>query len=85
MLLWFISLLVYIINPIAGEISGYFAWVLLKFDMLVVDFFWNLDYSVYKLDFWIYKQEFFIHYFLVMILLDLYSQKKDKNEQKEAV
>lgn len=83
MLLWFLSLLLYIIFPLAWEVSWYFAWVLLKFDMLMVNFFGNLDFAVYKINFWIYRQEFFMLYFLIMIFLVLFFKKETK--QKRAV
>lgn len=83
MLTGFISILFYFITPTAGIIAWYFAWVLLKYDMLMVDYFWNLDFSVYKLDFWIYKTQFFILYFLVMIFLVLYFQSNSKQKKEQ--
>lgn len=82
MLLGFISIIFYYISPFAWEISWYFAWVLLKYDMLMVEFFWNLDFSVYKIDFGIYKTQFFILYFLIMVFLVLYFQN-NSTEKKE--
>lgn len=82
MALGFISIIFYYISPIAWEISGYFARIFLKFDMLMVDFFWNLDFSVVEFDFWIYKTQLFILYFLVMIFLVLYF-RENVNTKKE--
>ncbi len=82
MALGFISIIFYYISPILWEISGYFARIFLKFDMLMVDFFWNLDFSVVEFDFWIYKTQLFILYFLVMIFLVLYF-RENVNTKKE--
>ena len=83
MLAGFISIMLYFIAPIAWIISWYFAWVLLKYDMLMVAFFWNLDFAVYKIDFWIYKTQFFILYFLIMIFLVLYFQNNSKQKKEQ--
>ena len=82
MALGFISIIFYYISPIAWEISWYFARIFLKFDMLMVDFFWNLDFSVVEFDFWIYKTQLFILYFLIMIFLVLYF-RENVNTKKE--
>jgi hypothetical protein len=80
MLLGFISIIVYLVSPLFWEIIWYLTWLLLKFDMLVVDFFWNLEFSVFKYDFWIYRTEFLILYFLISIFLLLYFNAKKKEE-----
>ena len=82
MALGFISIIFYYIYPVLWEISGYFARIFLKFDMLMVDFFWNLDFSVVEFDFGIYKTQLFILYFLVMIFLVLYF-RENVNTKKE--
>ncbi len=80
MLLGFISIIVYLVSPLFWEIIWYLTWLLLKFDMLVVDFFWNLEFSVFKYDFWIYRTEFLILYFLISIFLLLYFNTNKKEE-----
>jgi hypothetical protein len=80
MLLGFISIIVYLVSPLFWEIIWYLTWLLLKFDMLVVDFFWNLEFSVFKYDFWIYRTEFLILYFLISIFLFLYFNTNKKEE-----
>ena len=81
MLLGFISIIVYFVSPIFWEIIWYFTWLLLKFDMLVVDFFWNLEFSVFKYDFWIYKTEFLVLYFILSVFMLLYFNAKKKEEK----
>lgn len=81
MLLGFISIIVYFVSPLFWEIIWYFTWLLLKFDMLVVDFFWNLEFSVFKYDFWIYKTEFLILYFISSVFLLLYFNVNKKEEK----
>jgi competence protein ComEC len=72
MLLGFISLIVYIVSPILWELSGYLAWVLLKYDMNMVHFFWSQDFAVFEYDFWEYKSYFLTLYFMVSIFFLLY-------------
>jgi hypothetical protein len=72
MLLWFISLIVYIVSPILWEIFWYLAWVLLKYDMNMVHFFWNRDFAVFEYDFWEYRSYFLTLYFIVSIFFLLY-------------
>jgi len=79
MLLGFTSIIVYFVSPLFWEIIWYFTWLLLKFDMLIVDFFWNLEFSVFKYDFWIYKTEFLILYFISSAFILLYTRKKEEN------
>lgn len=81
MLLGFISIIVYFVSPILWEIIWYFTWLLLKFDMLVVDFFWNLEFSVLKYDFWIYKTEFLLLYFILSVFMLLYFNSNKKVEK----
>jgi hypothetical protein len=78
MLLGFISIIVYFVSPIFWEILWFFTWLLLKFDMVMVDFFGNLEFSVFKYDFWIYKNEFLILYFIVSVFILLITRKKEQ-------
>jgi hypothetical protein len=80
MLLWFLSIIVYYVyNPLWWIIS-YFAWIFLKWDMIMVDFFWNLKWSLLKTDFWEYSSYLKLLYFMILIFLILYftDEKKDK-------
>lgn len=79
MLLGFISIIVYFVSPIFWEIIWFFTWLLLKFDMVMVDFFGNLEFSVFKYDFWIYKNEFLILYFIISVFILLITRKKEEN------
>jgi hypothetical protein len=76
MLLWFLSILVYFIFPFLAYIIWYFTWIFLKWDMLVVNFFGNLDWSLLKMDFWFFKNYIEIIYFIIMIFLIIYFRKK---------
>lgn len=78
MLLGFISIIVYFVSPVLWEIIWFFTWLLLKFDMVMVDFFWNLEFSVFKYDFGIYKNEFLILYFIISVFILLYTRKKEE-------
>jgi hypothetical protein len=72
MLLGFISIIAYLLNPFLWYMIWYLDWVFLKWDMLVVNFFWELEFSVLKYDFqenWIYIQ---ILYFVILTFLVLF-------------
>lgn len=81
MLLGFISIIVYFVSPILWEIVWFFTWLLLKFDMVMVDFFWNLEFSVLKYDFGIYKNEFLILYFIISVFMLLFFNTNKKEEK----
>lgn len=76
MFLWFLSIILYIINPIFWYIIWYLDWVFLKWDMLVVNFFWTLEFSVLKYDFWFYKNYIEVVYFIIIIFLIFYFKPK---------
>ncbi len=81
MLLGFISIIVYFFSPVLWEIIWFFTWILLKFDMVMVDFFWNLGFSVFKYDFGIYKNEFLILYFITSVFMLLFFNANKKEEK----
>ena len=72
MLLWFVSIIMYLINPVLWYFVWYFDWIFLKWDMLVVNFFWTKDYSILQYDFGIYKNYIEIIYFILIIFIILY-------------
>lgn len=78
MLLGFSSIIVHIVYPLGGIIVWYFAWILLKWNIMVVHFFWKLEWSIIKFDFWIYKYHLEILYFLVLIFLIIWFREKEE-------
>lgn len=79
MLLWFLSVILYLINPFLWYLIWYLDWIFLKWDMLVVNFFWTKEFSVLKYDFgenWIYIQ---ILYFILLVFLILFFRTRNKN------
>ncbi len=80
MLLWFISIILYPINHFLWYIVWYLDWIFLKWDMLVVNFFWTKEFSVLTYDFWEYKNYIEISYFLILIFLVIFfNSSKKKN------
>lgn len=77
MFLGFLSVCVYYVYSPWAIFIWYFWWIFLKWDMLMVDFFWNQDWAVIHFDFWIYKYHLEILYFIVMVFLILYFRKKE--------
>ncbi|MCD5385237.1 ComEC/Rec2 family competence protein [Candidatus Gracilibacteria bacterium] len=79
MIFGFLSVIVYFVYPIGGIIIGYITWIFLKWDIMVVHFFGNLDWSLLKIDFGIYKNQLEITYFIIFIFLIIYFRKKETN------
>lgn len=74
-----ITLITYYLFPFLGEIFGFFTWILLHYDMLVVRLFWNLEFALWKIDLGIYNTYAEILYFIVLIyILTLYHIKQKK-------
>jgi hypothetical protein len=78
MLLGFLSIIVYFVYPIFWLIVWYFTWIFLKWDILVVHFFWKLDWAILEIDLWIYKNHAQILYFAILIFLILWFRKKEE-------
>lgn len=78
MLLWFISIIVYFVYQPISIIIWYFTWILLKWDMIIVQFFGSLSFSVYKINFGVFKYHFEILYFIILIFLILWYRKRDE-------
>lgn len=79
MLLWFLSIIVYFIYPTLGFIIWYFDWILLKWDILMVNFFGTRDFALLKFNFWIYRNYLEILYFIILIFLIMYFRKNKKD------
>ena len=84
MLLWFISVFVYIIFPMLWIWVWYLTWVLLKFDILMVNFFWWLEFAIIRVDFWIYKNYLTLLYFVIMVFLILYFKIPNIKEKTQS-
>ena len=72
MLLWFLSIIVYYVyNPLWWIIS-FLAWIFLKWDMLMVEYFGTRDWALLKFDnleYWNYLK---LLYFIILIFLITY-------------
>lgn len=73
MFFWFLSIITSFFNSFLWIIIGYFTWIFLKFDILVVHYFGNLSFWVLKTDFfWVYKNHIEVLYFLILFFLIIY-------------
>jgi len=79
MLLGFISILLYPFLPFLAYIIWYIDWVFLKWDIMVVNFFWTKEYSIFQYDFWLYKNYIEVIYFIILIFIILYIKSKPEN------
>ncbi len=78
MLIWFISIILYIFVPILWIWIWFFSFILLKWNIFVIHFFWGLDNFVIKANFWNYAFYLEIVYFIVLWFLIL-NRKKERN------
>lgn len=78
MIFGFLSIIVYIVYPIAWIIVWYITWIFLKWDIIVVHFFWKLDFYIIKFDFWIYKNYIVLLYFMIIVFLIIWFRKKEE-------
>jgi hypothetical protein len=85
MFIWFISIIFYSILPILWIVTGYLAWVLLKWDILVVNTLWEFKYSVFKYDFWEYSGYLEVLYFMVLVFVILWGRAESGKLKAERI
>ncbi len=76
MLLGFLSIIVYFVYTSLGIWIWYFTWIFLKWDMLMVNFFWKQDWAIIKFDFSLFKYHFELLYFIVLLFILIYFRKR---------
>lgn len=75
MLLWFLSIIFYQLIPIIWIIIWYFAYLLLRWDILIVNVFWSSSWSIISFNLWFYKDYLSILYFLILIFIIIWFKK----------
>lgn len=78
MIFGFLSIIVYFVYPFAWIIVWYITWIFLKWDIMVVHFFWKMDFAIIKFDFWIYKNYIELLYFMIILFLIIWFRKKEE-------
>jgi competence protein ComEC len=74
---WSLTLIADAISPFLWEIFWFVTWILLKYDMMMVSFFWNIDGALMRAEFWAYSIYLQSLYFIVLTyVLALYHQRK---------
>ncbi len=81
MLFWFLSILWEIIWYKIGFIIWFINYFLLKYVILVAEYFWNLEFAVFKINFWIFWVYLEILYFMMLIFWIIYF-RQEKNPTK---
>lgn len=81
MLLWFLSIIWYFITAKIWIFIWFFAYLLLRWDIFVVNFFWSIEFLVLKTDFWVYKWFFEIIYLMALVFIVLYFRVNKKEEK----
>ena len=76
MIFGFLSIVVYFVYPIWWIIIWYITWIFLKWDIMIVHFFWNLDWSLIKFNLWIYSNHIEILYFIILLFIIIWFRKK---------
>jgi len=80
MLLWFLSIIVYYIYIPIWWLLAYITWIFLKWDMIMVWFFWNQNWALIKINLWEYSWYLEITYFIVLIFIIIYFSLNKKKE-----
>ncbi len=78
MIFGFLSILVHFVYPMWWIIIWYITWIFLKWDIIVVHFFWNLEWSLIKFNLWNYSTHIEILYFIILIYIILWFRKKEQ-------
>lgn len=76
MLFWFLSILWEIIWYKIGFITWFVNYFLLKYVILIAEYFWNLEFAVLKINFWIFWVYLEILYFMILIFLIIYFRQE---------
>jgi len=79
MIFGFLSIIVYFVYPIGWIVIWYITWIFLKWDIIVVHFFWNLDWALIKFNLWDFSIHFEILYFIILIFIIIYFRKKEQD------
>jgi hypothetical protein len=75
-----VTLLADLVSPFLGEVFGFITWILLKYDMLMVGFFGNIELALLRVDFGAYSLYFQSLYFVALAYaLTLYHQRKKQS------
>jgi competence protein ComEC len=76
MLFWFLSILWEIIWYKIGFIIWFVNYFLLKYVILIAEYFWNLEFAVFKINFWIFGVYLEILYFMLLIFWIIYFKQE---------
>ncbi len=85
MLFWFLAVLLYFLNPVWGVFFWVIDYIFLKYVIVIVTFFWEFKYSIFKTDFWENSRFFEIIYFIVLVFLILYFRRNIKNRTESSI
>ncbi len=75
MLLGFISILAYSLFDWLWIFIWFFTWLLLKWDIWVVNTFWSSKFAVFKVDFWVYSWYYEMIYFIILVFIILWFRR----------
>jgi len=80
MLWWTLTLIIDFISPVLWELIWYLTWILLRYDIAMVELFGNIDQALLRLDFWAYSNYLQVLYFMMLIYFLAYYQLHKKNQ-----
>lgn len=81
MLFGFLAIIAQFFSSLLGFMVWFINYFILKYIILIADFFWNLDISVLKIDFWIFGVFLEIMYFLILIFWIIYFRQEKSPTQ----
>ena len=76
MLLGFLSIVFYFIYPFSWYLVWYLTWVFLKWDIMIVHLFWQMEWSILRVDFGILKNYLEVLFFVILVFLVCYFRKR---------
>ncbi len=79
----FLSILWQMVSNKIWFVLGFIDYFLLKYVIWVAEYFWNLEFAVYKMDLWIYAIYLEIFYFMILIFWIIYF-KQEKSPMLES-
>lgn len=68
------------ISPLLAQYIGFVEWILLAYDIMMVRFFWNLEFALIQFDFWLYKIYGQLLYFIILIYVVSYFHLEKKKQ-----
>lgn len=85
MLFWFLSILWLYVSSTLWFLLWFINYFFLKYVILIANFFWNLDFALFKIDFWKFNVYIEMIYFFMLIFFIIYFKQKESFLTKQNI